>query len=327
MSARPASQLPTIAVCVSSRNRAALIDRLLDSLAAQTIPIEQFEVVVVDDGSTDDTTAVLERHVSAGRLTLRTLHHEHSRGPAAGRNAAWRAATAPYIAFTDDDCVPAPTWLAAGAAGLGAGNSLLVGRIQPNPDQLSDLGPFAHTWRTTKDDLRSYPTANLFARRADLELLGGFDEQFRKPACEDTDLGFRAEERGLPIDYSADAMVWHDVRRDGVLGKVRDQGRWSDLPRLFRDHPDARRSLLVQGVFWKRSHLDLLLLLAGVAIAPRDRRALAAALPWLHGKLAKQDVDDVTAATVKDLPGMLAVDVAEVVAMVRGSIKHRTLML
>jgi hypothetical protein len=122
-------------------------------------------------------------------------------------------------------------------------------------------------------------------------------------------------------------MVWHDVRPDGVLGKMRDQARWEDIPRLFRDHPERRRSLLVHGLFWRRSHADLLVFLGATIVARRHPMALLAGLPWIHGKLCEPGSDGVRAADVAALPGRFAVDVAELTAMLRGSVKHRSLVL
>jgi len=317
---------PAVAVCVSTRNRAPLLRRLLQELEQQTLR-DEFEVVVVDDGSDDDTGAVLQAAVERGVLRLSTLRHEQSQGPAAGRNAAWRHTSARVIAFTDDDCVPVPTWLEAGLAAMADARRVVVGRIEPNPDQLTHDSPFAHTWTIRAAQVRSFATANVLYRRADLAALDGFDETYRNPACEDTDLGLRAEEAGAEIVFSDDVLVWHDVRPGTALDKVRDQARWADLPLVFRTHPRMRRDLLHHGLFWKPAHADLLLLLAGAVLAPRTKRALTLAIPWLHRKLCADAQDDPWSLLLPALPGLLAVDAAELVAMLRGSIRHRTLVL
>ena len=102
---------PKIAVVLATKDRAALLGRLLASLREQTLPAESFEVVVVDDGATDDTTQVL---ATAGQgLCLQVLRHERSLGPARARDAGWRAASAPLVVFTDDDCQATPGWASA----------------------------------------------------------------------------------------------------------------------------------------------------------------------------------------------------------------------
>lgn len=318
---------PRVAVCVSSRNRSHLLERLLRSLEAQTLPTSQFDVIVVNDGSVDDTAEMLARVSQSSSLRLQTIHRETSGGPAAGRNSAWRAATSDFIAFTDDDCVPVAGWLEAGLTALADRRQIVVGGVRPNPDQLELDGPFAHTWTIGRAEMRGFATANIFYRRADLDELGGFDERYPNPACEDTDLGLRAEEQGVAVEFCADALVWHDVRPDGVIGKIRDQSRWSDIPLIFREHPDARGAMLQHRVFWKQTHVDLLLLLAGVALTPVSRRALLATVPWIHRRLCPGHSDWSAPLRVSSLPGQLAVDLAELTAMVRGSIRHRSLVL
>src|SRR3954451_19061576 len=104
-----------ISVVVATHNRATRLRALLDALASQTLPAEKFEVVVVDDGSRDDTPAVLARAAAAidgGPRTV-VLTQPVAGGPAAARNRGWRAASAPLVAFTDDDCRPTATWLEA----------------------------------------------------------------------------------------------------------------------------------------------------------------------------------------------------------------------
>lgn len=322
-----AAPTPRVSVCVSSRNRRALLERLLHALPEQTLDPTAYDVVVTDDGSDDGTGDMLRRVAAELPYRLHVLGHPRSLGPAAGRNAAWRAASGEVIAFTDDDCLPAPGWLAAGLAAFAPGEAVVVGRVEPNPDQMQHYDLFAHSWVMRESEKRAFATCNIFYRRAHLDALGGFDERYRNPACEDTDLGLRAEERGAEILFATDALVWHDVRPGRAIDKVRDQARWADLPLIFRDHPDARRLLLHRNVFWKRSHEDLLVLLAGLAGSVLDRRALLLALPWLHRRLCADRGDNPLSMVAPALPALLAVDVAEVVAMVRGSIKHRSLML
>lgn len=97
-------------VVVPTRNRAARLRRCLASLAAQTLPAERFEVIVVDNGSSDDTAAVARSF--GDRLTLRLLHEDEP-GLHVGRHAGWRAARSAVLMFCDDDIEAAPGWVQA----------------------------------------------------------------------------------------------------------------------------------------------------------------------------------------------------------------------
>jgi len=97
---------PEISVVVCTYRRAEKLTACLDALAGQTIR-DRVEVIVVDDGPDDATAAV------AGRYDVRLIRHPRNQGLAAARNTGIEAATAPIVAFTDDDCVPAENWLEA----------------------------------------------------------------------------------------------------------------------------------------------------------------------------------------------------------------------
>lgn len=316
-----------IAVCVSTRDRAERLRRLLAALAEQSLDPSGFEVVVVDDGSTDDTPGVIDAASNGGALRLRGLRHESSRGPAAGRNAAWRAATADVVAFIDDDCVPSQAWLANLLATIEQGADVVVGAVARNPQQAHRSGPFARELVVGPAQMRWYATANVCYRRRDLELLGGFDEKYRNAAAEDTDLGFRAEQQGLRIAFAADALVFHDVMPGDWRAAVRDRARWADLASLFAAHPEARATTLWHGIFWRQEHAEALFAAMGMLLAPRRISALLFAAPWLHGKLCRSRGEESIPAMMAALPGLFAIDVAETAAAVRGSVRSRTLFL
>ena len=117
---------PEVSVVVATRDRAMLLEELLASLRRQTLPADRFEVLVVDDGSGDGTAALLATEERQGTLRTVATGHREAVGPAAARNAGWRAARAPVVAFTDDDCVVSPRWLEEGLAACRAAPGCIV---------------------------------------------------------------------------------------------------------------------------------------------------------------------------------------------------------
>jgi GT2 family glycosyltransferase len=286
-----------------------------------------FEVCVYDDASPDETPAVLARW--ADRLTLRSRHGEVNRGPATGRNRAWEMARADIVVFTDDDCVPTPGWLAAHAAAHAGEDrtrtTVAVGRTAPNPDQAHLEGTFSRTLRV--DDARYFQTCNLSMPRDLLVSLGGFDETFRRAAGEDTDLGLRAVESGAEAVFLPDALVHHDVRASSVRATVRDAFRWSDITLVVRKHPLVRTTLVHRTWFWKQSHPPAILAAIGLVAALRRPWAVLLVLPWLRLRWHQHPPVAGKAELLQVLPALLAVDLAEVASMARGSVRHRTLLL
>jgi glycosyltransferase involved in cell wall biosynthesis len=178
---------PQASVVIATHNRRDRILRTLDALAGQ-VGAPPFEVIVVDDGSTDWTHAALTAR-TGDPYPLRAIRQEPNRGPAAARNAGWRAATAGVVCFTDDDCTPDPGWLAALTAASDHAD-ISQGRTMPDPGQAGNRGPFSRTM-TVPFEEGFYETCNIAYHRGLLERLGGFDESFRYPYGEDTDLAWR----------------------------------------------------------------------------------------------------------------------------------------
>lgn len=316
-----------VTVAVSTYRRAHLLPRLLRALEAQTLDRAAFEVVVCDNASDDATAEVLGDLTASTSLALRVVRAPGNRGPGAGRELAWRAGTAPVVAFTDDDCQPEPGWLAALVGALAAGPAVAVGRTVPDPAQEHLLVDFSRTQRV--DDARFAQTCNVAYRRTDLERAGGFDRGFTTPGGEDTDLALRVESVGSPRRFVPDAVVRHDVRPTSLRATLRETLRWYDVPRLFALHPQARGELLHRRWFWKPSHPPALLLLAGAALAVTMRRPgpLLLALPWVRFRTVVWPVARGPRRRWALLPGALAVDALEVAVMARGCVRHRTVVL
>jgi GT2 family glycosyltransferase len=305
------------AVCVSTFRRPERLERLLAALADQVD--ESIEVVVYDDASGDATGDVLRRWQD--RLRLTALHGTANRGPAAGRNAAWRAATAPLVLFTDDDCVPAPGWVEAHLAHRG---SVSVGRTLPDPAQAGNAGPFSRTMHVETAEL--FHTCNIGYPRQLLAELGGFDERYSRAAGEDTDLGLRARRAGAPVRYVPEALVHHDVRPSSWVAALRETGKWVDVPLFARTHGDDNAAVYSR-LWWRKSHPAAALAAAGLALSPWHPWTVVAAVPWLRLRTGELQVPARRRHWPWALPAQLAVDVAEVAVLARGSLRHRKLLL
>jgi glycosyltransferase involved in cell wall biosynthesis len=317
-----AARRPQVSVVVATRDRPRRLERLLAALRAQD-GAPPFEVVVVDDGSRAETVAVLEAVRERGALALEVVRTgDAPRGPGAARNAGWRSARGDAVAFTDDDCEPTPGWLAGLAAAHAAEPRAIVqGRTEPNPADGGRAGVFSRTLRVERLGPR-YETCNMLYPRELLEELGGFDEGFGlRPGGEDTDLAWRALEAGRPARFAPDALVHHAVESLGPRGSLRDAARWTETVRVFARHPGARAGLH-RRVFWNEWHYLLV------------RSALALALPpWMRAlvlarhALALRDRARWLRAGSAAIPFLLLYDLVELVAVARGAVRHRTLVL
>lgn len=325
------TQEPRVSVVCATFRRPGSAARLLAALERQDLD-EPFEVVVSDDGSGPSSVAALREAVAASSLPVVLLEHERNRGPGAARNDGWRAARGELVAFTDDDCQPVPAWLREGVAAMQQGEVVAVGAVEPDPAQADALGPWSRTLHVK--NARFFQTANAFYRRADLEQVGGFDESFVRGG-EDTDLGLRVLSLGRRSVFVPGALVHHDVRAGTVWALARERAtKWVDLPLVLRKHPHLREENLYKRVFWKRSHPPVIVALVGLAVLPLGaaRRSAGVAgllllAPWFVDRGLWHPPARAPKQRVRLMPGTFLVDAAEVVSCVRGSVKHRTLLL
>ncbi len=200
---------PLVSVVVCSRNGARTIRGCLEGIAELAYP--RFEVIVVDDGSTDATADI------AGEFDVQLISVANG-GLSNARNLGWRAARGEIVAYLDDDARPDPDWLAHLVGGFSAPSVAGVGgpNISPPGDGFMagciDHSPGNPTHVLIGDrEAEHLPGCNMAFRRDCLEAVGGFDTQFCI-AGDDVDLCWRLRDRGWVLGFSPGAMVWHHRR-------------------------------------------------------------------------------------------------------------------
>lgn len=202
----PGVAWPRVSVVVCSYNGERTIGECCEALARLEYP--DYEVIVVDDGSTDRTAEI------ARGFGFRVISTEN-RGLSSARNMGMLASTGEIIAYTDDDATPDPHWLTYLAwSFLTTDHAAVGGPNVPPPDSGLVAECVAHAPGGPVHVLLSdtvaehVPGCNLAVRRRCLEEIGGFDPRYRA-AGDDVDVCWRLQERGWTIGFSPAAMVWH----------------------------------------------------------------------------------------------------------------------
>jgi glycosyltransferase involved in cell wall biosynthesis len=200
---------PRLSVIVPVRDGARTLPALLDSLDAQTLAREQFEVIVVDNASRDATAQI-------ARSRGATVVHEPRPNRSRARNRGASAARGSCYAFTDADCRAAPGWLAAlldcaGRAPLVAGEIRVLTGDPPNA-----IERFEALWRYGQEVWVRFhgwaATANLLVDAGAFAAIGGFDPAWRHIG-EDADFCLRARVAGFRLEFCPDAVVEHLAER------------------------------------------------------------------------------------------------------------------
>lgn len=272
--ALPCKEKFTIAVC--TRNGES---RLCENLLFfDDLEDGNFELLIIDDGSTDRTSAIAAQYAERSSLEVRILRQEPA-GLSAARNLAAREASGAVVAFIDDDARPHPLWLRYLREAFARGPQVGAAggpNLAPAPVNLQNALITACPGNPTHvllDDVTAehLPGCNLAIRRDLLLEIGGFDEQFRT-AGDDVDICWRLREAGYELAFHAAACVAHD-RRAEVRGFIRQQSGYGQAEGdLYRKHPDrfGRHGIEWEGVIY-----------TGAAITPLETSVI------YHGPLGE----------------------------------------
>lgn len=213
---------PSVSVIIPTHNRARSLGHVLETLRERRREVVALEVVVVDDGSTDETLDLL-RGKDWG-LDLKVVSQAQA-GVAVARNHGARVATAPILVFIDDDVAPAPGFLAAHLDALWeAEDGVSIGRLAPSDDPSADPPgwwrwlewQFEKQYAELEQGVRKLDGLSLysgnFSLAADLFWrIGGFDQSVRY--CEDADLGLRLQQTGAEFVLAPAAVGHHSGYR------------------------------------------------------------------------------------------------------------------
>jgi GT2 family glycosyltransferase len=238
---------PKISVIVCTYNGTTTLRSCLESL--QGLRYANFEVLLIDDGSTEDIASI-----AAAFPAVRYLRQEHA-GLSAARNLGMKQAGGDILAYTDDDCLVDEDWLAYIAAGFDDPQWVACGgpNIPPAPRNQAEAivaaapGAPAHVMLNDAE-AEHLPGCNLAIRKAALEAIGGFREAYRT-AGDDVDVCWRLREAGGRLRFMPGAMVWHHRRRSfsAYLRQQRGYGHAEAL--LMKDHP--QRFGPIGGARWR----------------------------------------------------------------------------
>jgi GT2 family glycosyltransferase len=215
----PSHQWPRVSVVVCTYNGERTIRDTLEALAKLDYP--DYEVIVVNDGSTDGTESLVREY------DVRLISTENQ-GLSCARNVGLEAATGTIVAYTDDDAYPDPQWLKYLARAFSRSDHVGIGgpNIMPAED-----GPIAECVANSPggpshvllcDEVAEHiPGCNMAFRRSALRAIGGFDAQYRT-AGDDVDVCWRLQQQGWTLGFHPSALVWHH-RRDSIKRYLKQQ--------------------------------------------------------------------------------------------------------
>jgi glycosyltransferase involved in cell wall biosynthesis len=328
---------PDIAVVVPTFNRPEGIIALLHALAGQTLAPERFEVIVVDDCSSDDTVARLTALCGALPYRLTVLQTPRNAGPGAARNVGWRAAAAALLAFLDDDCRPEPGWLEAGRDFLLANEAVGVAQgLTRAPDGV-DVHRLQgwYVWRVITDATPYFDACNIFYRHDALAGAGGFDTEigwwpsFGFPGAvpvawaEDSAAGWAVVEDGWDRGFVPAAVVIHEVETRPLRWHLKHAYLDRAIVALAVAHPGFRQEAFWRPWAYRKEDAAFMAAVAGVVATRRWRPAALTVLPylWLRRPSTRKP---------NFLPlcaGYVAIDAARAVGRLSGAVKFRTFVV
>ena len=235
----------TIQLC--TYNRAHLLGRVLEACFEQTVDPADYEVVLVNDGSTDDTAAVIAQAKERATCAFTVIEQPNS-GLARGRNAGIAAAAGERIILIDDDILPVPRFVEEHLKTHTAHPQDVIRGAVINTESFDALPPPVYSLKNYSGNF--FWTSNVSVPLATLREIGGFNESFSEYGWEDIDVGLRLRARGLKSILNPKALVFHWKPRprgrnvEGMIRQARAQARTA--VQLAKLHPNWR-ALLATG--------------------------------------------------------------------------------
>lgn len=243
-----------VSVIVPAYNASATIGQVLEALSKQNC-FQPFEVIVVDDGSTDNTADIVNSFAPVKYI------RQDNAGPASARNLGAKLALGEYLAFTDSDCIPHEDWISQLMAGftVGAGSKpACTGVVAGSYGIANPRSTLARCvykeilWRHQNlmpDFPNSFGSYNFCVKKNVFDAVGGFNTDYRSASGEDNDLSYKIIQSGWRIYFQRKALVDH-YHPTLVLKYLKEQyrhGFWR--LKIYRDHPRMMRG--DDYTFWK----------------------------------------------------------------------------
>ncbi len=255
-------------------NRKVLLRELIESLWDQTLDPSLYEIIVIDDCSTDGTAEMLAelQRQSPCRLVYRSM--ETHGGSVRARNEGVKLTSGKIIAFTDSDCRVTPTWLELGLTAFDEDPDIAfaTGPILNKPDQRVTF--FSVGGDALPEENPIYPLANAFYRKDLFWEIGGFDESVWLAAVNttpveysDIDLAYRMLGMGYRNKYLKDLVVYHEVLQVAPSQWFMWSLRYMQLPELLQRYPTMRKTFLWKGPIISPDHLLFYLALLAIVLA------------------------------------------------------------
>jgi GT2 family glycosyltransferase len=232
----------TIQLC--TYNRAHLLGRVLEACFEQTLSPNEYEVVLVNDGSTDETPAVIAQAQARATCAFTVINQRNS-GLAHGRNAGIAAASGERIILIDDDILPTPRFVEEHLATHAQHPKDVIRGAVINTESFDALPPPVYSLKNYSGNY--FWTSNVSVPLATIREIGGFNESFSEYGWEDIDVGLRLRARGLKSILNPKALVFHYKPRprtknvEGMIRQARAQARTA--VQLAKLHPHWRAYL------------------------------------------------------------------------------------
>jgi glycosyltransferase involved in cell wall biosynthesis len=285
-----------VTVYVPCYNAAEYLARSLDGILAQRHPAD--EVLVVDDGSRDNTCGIAARYAH-----VRIVRHEKNRGLSAARNTAFAAARNEWVAALDSDCVPEPKWLATLACRVEQGDVAGVGGrlVEAVRTTVADRWRGEHLrqdWGFAPNDRPGFLFGNnTLLRRSAVQAVGGYNPALRTNG-EDVDISRRLLAAGYSLSYQPDAVAYH-LRHDSVASAIATYWRYRRNHEARVTFDDVWKNWRYQYFGCARQALRSDLQAGRLELLPMDAWMLAY-LPWLDFREAMKTGTGGQAGSLKE---------------------------